>query len=159
MSELTNFQQVQDRIKEQVKVQFFNMLPDEAFQELIKKEIEAFFSNEDSKWDFVKTSHYSNVTSLQASVSPFRLLVWEQVRNQTAERLKKAYESEEFKIACLSSDLDGELNKAAQNRFEQLCIAMAGSMFQNLMNQAIFQIKQDIYSSLSASNVNINTRY
>ncbi len=159
MSELTNFQQVQDRIKEQVKVQFFNMLPDEAFQQLIQKEIEAFFTNEHSKWEFNRTSSYSNVTALEASVSPFRLLVWEQVRNHTAKRMKDVFESDAFKDACMSSKLEGELGDAAKSRFEALCIAMAGSFFQQVMSQAIYQTKNDVYNSISASGISLTTRF
>lgn len=158
MSELTTFQQVQERIKEQVKVQFFNMLPDEAFQQLIQKEIEAFFEVTDQKFDIRKGDNWGSYAKLQADVSPFRLLVWEQVKDHTAHRMKQVFESDAFKEACMSSELQGELGDAAKSRFESLCIAMAGSFFQQVMQQAIFQTKQDVYGSIQASGYNLPTR-
>lgn len=158
MSDLTTFQQVQDKIKEQVKVQFFNMLPDEAFQELIQKEIESFFEVTGSKFEAVRGNSY-DTTRLIAEVSPFRLMVWGEVKRIAAERLKLVTESEDFKSACMSPGAESTLKNEALDRFDRLSVAMAGAFFQSVMSQAAFQIKSDVYNSVQESNLPLTVRY
>lgn len=73
--------------------------------------------------------------------------------------MKQFLESDAFKEACMSSELQGELGDAAKDRFERLCIAMAGSFFQQVMEQAIIKTKMDVYSSINAAGINLPTRF
>lgn len=158
MTDLTTFQQVQDKIKEQVKVQFFNMLPDDAFQKLIDEEINAFFEVKGAEYT-VKQSRGYNGDKLVAELSPFRALVWEQVRELTKARMKVVFESEEFTQACASPGAESMLRQAGVDRFDRLCIAMAGVFFGQMMDQAMFTVKQDVYNAVQNAGLPINTRY
>ena len=155
--ELATFQEVQDRIKESVKVQFFNLLPDEAFQKLIDAEINSFFEVKGSEYTFKSTSY--NCGKLVAELSPFRVLVWEQVRELAKARMKAVFESEEFKQACMGPGLTSELVEAGQDRFERLAVAMAGVFFRETMHQALFQAKNDIYNAVQSAGLPIQARY
>lgn len=158
MTDLTTFQQVQDKIKEQVKVQFFNMLPDDAFQKLIDAEINAFFEVKGAEYTIKNASGY-NRDKLVAETSPFRVLVWDQVRELTKARMKVVFESEEFKQACMSPGAESLLMQAGVDRFDRLCIAMAGVFFGQVMNQAMFTAKQDIYNAVQNAGLPITTRF
>lgn len=157
MPELTTFQQVQDKIKESVKVQFFNLLPDEAFQKLIDEEINAFFEVSSKEYT-LKSGSYNN-SSLVANISPFRLIIWTEVKKIVEVRLKTLLESPEFKEACMGPGTDTLLVEAGKERFERLSIAMAGVFFQQVMHQAMYQTKMDITSALSSAGIDIPIRY
>jgi len=131
-NDLTTFQQVQEKIKESVKVQFFNMLPDEAFQAMIEKEIAAFFEVQGAEFT-LKGGSYDR-QKLIAEISPFRLMVWEQVKTLTAIRMKTVLESDEFKQACMGPGQESQLKDCALSRFDSLAVAMAGEymIFQNM---------------------------
>jgi hypothetical protein len=157
MSEITTFQHVQDKIKESVKVQFFNLLPDEAFQKLIQEEINAFFEVKNEEY-VLKSGSYNNST-LVAKISPFRVLVWDQVKELTKVRMKELLESPEFKEACMGPGTDTSLVEAGKDRFERLAIAMSGTFFQQVMLQAMHQTKMDINAALNSAGINVSIRY
>lgn len=157
MSEITTFQQVQDKIKESVKVQFFNLLPDEAFQKLIQEEISAFFEVTDKEFT-IKSGTY-NSSSLVASISPFRVLIWAEVKKIIEARLKLLLESPDFKEACMGPGTDTLLIEAGKDRFERLSIAMAGTFFHEVMYQAMYKTKMDMAAALSSAGINVPIRY
>lgn len=157
MSDITTFQHVQDKIKESVKVQFFDLLPDEAFQKLIQEEINAFFEVEGKEY-VLKSGSYGNST-LVAKISPFRVLVWDQVKELTKDRINQILDSPEFKEACMGPGTDTLLVEAGKDRFERLAIAMSGTFFQQVMSQAMYQTKMDIGSALNSAGINVSIRY
>lgn len=157
MSDITTFQQVQDKIKESVKVQFFNLLPDEAFQKLIDEEINAFF--EVTNKEYVLKSGSYNSSSLVANISPFRLIIWTEVKKIVEIRLKTLLESPEFKEACMGPGVESLLVDAGKDRFERLSIAMASTFFQQVMYQAMDKTKMDIAVALSSAGINVPIRY
>ncbi|WP_396180189.1 hypothetical protein [Flavobacterium sp.] len=158
-NDLTTFQQVQEKIKESVKVQFFNMLPDEAFQAMIEKEIAAFFEVQGAEFTIKRGSSSYDHAKLVAEVSPFRIMVWEQVKTLTTARMKDVLESEEFRQACMGAGQESQLKDCALSRYDALAVAMAGVFFQRVMGEAMFQAKNDVYNSLQSAGINVNRIY
>lgn len=104
-------------IKDRIKATLASLIPDEQWEALINREVEAFFQEE-------QLDQYYRST--KKSPSQFRTLVWEQLKDQCREQVLvflSTYRSEIW-----------ENNKIKVNeRFKQLILDNAPEMFTNII--------------------------
>jgi len=83
---------IKTRIKEQVRASFLGAIPPEAFKEMVDKEIRAFLEVP-VKWEVVDRTEGDlyrgpkRKLSASAPATPFRVLVWDAMREMTASRI------------------------------------------------------------------------
>lgn len=149
MTDLVTMKDVQDKIREQVKVSMFNLLPDEKVQELVEKEIAAYFDCCTENF-FVPSNHHGSKLEIQAAVSPFRLLVWQQLNKVLSANLDKIFNSEEFIKRCIIGDATtGDIESAAMVRQEKIALSMATLMFDSLISESLRRATYDTRSEIS----------
>ncbi|CAH9016997.1 hypothetical protein VP150E351_P0139 [Vibrio phage 150E35-1] len=155
-TELANMSDIQEKIKEQVKVMTFNLLPDDKFEELVKGEIDAFFDSEVSKYQVAKTSksYTANEYELTTSVSPFRMMVWTELNKVLKGKLTEVLEEPAFVSACLIDEPTTKgIQDEAMSRQERIAVSMAQMMFQNQIAEALrmasYDTQNDIHTSLN----------
>lgn len=143
-----NQQDFQKKVTEQVQTTFMNLLPEDAFAELVAKEVNAFF-NEDSK-DFKLVGERIGYTSdvkmtLTQRVSPFRQMVWNEVHKLVDSKLHDHFTTEGFNTVVSFTE-HGEshvLSELMERKLEQMATKLAASMFTNMFGAAMQQAKQD----------------
>jgi hypothetical protein len=94
-----NPQNLMDSVREKIKMSFVGLIPDEEWDKLVKREIDAFFEPQTVKYSKkVEAYGYSTGTTLtaEASESPFRRLVWEHCNDLTVKILKEVITKEYF---------------------------------------------------------------
>lgn len=153
MTELMNMKDVQAKISEQVKVSMFNLIPDDKIQELVESEINAYFEAGTADFFVIKESGYQrNEQSIQAKVSPFRLLVWEQLNKVMNVKLKEVFSSPEFLGRCIIGDEDkSNAESIAMDRQEKIALSMASTLFNNAISESLRMAAWDTQSDISQS--------
>lgn len=89
MNELDSKQYV-NVLRERIRAAVMDLIPEEQLDKLIQTEIEAFFKPDA---DFIfesKQTGYGNKMVAQVPVSPFRVIVWDQLRAIVSPMLEKA---------------------------------------------------------------------
>lgn len=153
MTQLMNMQDVQAKISEQVKVSMFNLIPDEKVQELVESEINAYFEAGTANFFVKKESGYgSNQQSIEAKVSPFRLLVWEQLNKVLSDKLQEIFKSPEFIERCIIGDGDkAAIQDAAMARQEKIALSMAAMLFQRAIEESLRNAVYDTTGEINHS--------
>ena len=151
----------QEKVGEQVKGMMFNMLPDDQFAALVKKEWDAFFEEPTEKIEVAKySSGYQQPDRyhVQAAVSPFRTMVGGALIPELQKRMQTLMQSEEWQMTVSETWNDGvceinaELSDAMQKRFEAMSMKMVQGLFQNMMVQTAQAVKQDLMNSTNNPN-------
>lgn len=145
-------QEFQDNLSKKIKDQFFDMLPEEKFKELIEKEMSAFFEDTadfEIKHERNSGFGYSEGSSkIISKVSPFRLIIWECLNELCRERLREFLDSDELRVG-VGYDSEGrthtfELSELLDKKLEQMAMSMAKNMFRDMFGQAVQAAKNDI---------------
>lgn len=139
---------VQQRVSDTIKAQFAMMIPDEAFDAMAQAAITEFFHTEKS-FEFMDirrpntNSSYYNDQHLKYvlahTVTPFKAMLWEEVRTIVKEKMNKWIKEEKAGVADQIEKLYLE-DKAAHAVFNlnvnQLAITMARNAHLEILNQA-----------------------
>lgn len=157
-----NQQDFQKRITEHVQQTFFNLLPEQAFADLVQKEVDAFFNatSEDFKIVSLGSGWSSNGYALTQRVSPFRQMVWNELHKLVDAKLKEHFESEGF-TSVVAFDQFGEshtLNELMEGKLEAMATKLASAMFTNMFGQAIQMAKTEMVGDVMEQ-VNANRQY
>lgn len=140
---------IQEKISEKIKEQFFDLLPKEDLEELIKKEIDSFFS-EKTKASFkvLSSNSWDNKdTNMEFSgdISPFRQMVWINIIQQTNETLKSKIISDYFNNQFYIEE--GELNDKMKSIMKDAIPLAITQFFEkmsiNLINQMEYMIRNN----------------
>lgn len=164
-TEVLNMQGLKDKITEKVKTSFFELLPDDKFQELVDKEIQDFFSATTEQFSIANIDSSWNSTSyfLKTPISPFRAIVWNQCQAMVASKLQHIFSDQGFYSIMNSmygtqnnlmetsklSDALKELLKAQANE-------LASHFFENMFAQAFNSVTPTLIETMRNS---IATRY
>ncbi|MDA3856403.1 MAG: hypothetical protein PF569_09160 [Candidatus Woesearchaeota archaeon] len=164
---LINQQDLNTKIKEQVKETFFNLLPDEAFQELVEKEVKEFFEatistfkikeiRDDCGWN---GSHKG--VDLETQVSPFRLMVWNETKKHINPKIEKIFKDEDLWGAVSDSwnPEGGILSAKLDQLLEEKTMMLAKSFFQNMFTESFLNSKYEIVQEVKDHIDNDNNQY
>lgn len=158
---VTNMGDIKDKISEQIKVSIFNMLPEDKITQMVEDEINAFFEAPGANYWAVEqtgsTYARSEKTVIQAKVSPFRLLVWNQLNDHLKSQLDSLFDSPEFIHRCAIGDgqVKEDIQKAAMTRQESIALSMASLLFDRMIGDTILMGAQETKSAIQMAVFNI----
>jgi hypothetical protein len=142
---LSTMADIETKIKESVKVQFMNLLPDEQFQAMVEAEIKNFFEIKSNKFEIRKGAGHYDPAQLTADVSPFGLIVWKQVSELARKEVADLFASDEFKAKTMLTPIEAtDLEGLALSNQQVLAMSMSGNMFKHMIAQSLEASKIDI---------------
>jgi hypothetical protein len=157
-NELMNMQDLKEKITENVKLNFFNLIPNDKFEKLVNDEIKAFFETTSENFTIRSINNYNKISELTTPISPFRAIIWNQCRDIVITRLEKHFQSPEFQIG--SEYIDGEYKAALSEKFEKVleekANKLAATFFKDMFAMAIQSSIPDI---VNATKNSISNRY
>lgn len=159
-SALSNMNDLKDKLSEQIKVSIFNMLPDDKIAELVDAEINAFFEEPGAEyWAVIQQSGYGSDqrAKIMARVSPFRLIVWNQLTKHLESNLDELFKSPEFIKRCHIGDesVKKDIQSKAMNRQEQIALGMASIVFDRMISESLITASEQTKSALEIAVRNV----
>ena len=163
MSEVSKNQKPMDfvgKLKERIKEQFLDVVPDEEWDRLIKSEIESFFKPQSnitievkeenaSGWGGQKTYKTSIRYEDGAEISPFTTLVYEQCFKKLSDKLASELTEEYFNVnfdeGVKQAGIEKVVEKMAPQIITQFFTGVMGSSVYNIQNE-IIKMKGDLSS-------------
>jgi len=160
MQELQAFDPLawQKRIAETVQQQFGMLIPAEAFDTMVAKEIHAYFEEEKQliirEEPVAQTWGSSKTARTYASMTPFRRRVWEAIDAMVGVNLDATLSGETFKalVATTYSDngerTHADLSAMLERKLEELAPKIMAEMFRGMFGQAVVRAKQEVLNEL-----------
>jgi hypothetical protein len=138
-------------VKDRVKSTFVSLIPDEQWDNLVKKEVDAFFTESDAPKDY-NYSKGGYAYEVKTVPSPFRAMVWEMCQNQT-NRVLREYLQERFQ-----QQYDQQGKPIIDDAIQKLIVENAGQMFAQMITGSIQSSMQNMYMQIRIENENQNRR-
>ncbi len=149
MSEITKFDtsSLMQGVKDKIKATFVSLIPDDKWDEMVNKEIEAFFTPQ--TLIFSEQDKYTNgswgakrFSVIEAEMSPFRFLVWEECIKKCQSFMSDKIQKEIFEDTYGGYDQKEELKKiivesaplAASKFFENISLGMMSQLQSQINN-------------------------
>ncbi|EKZ9178192.1 hypothetical protein RFA54_001648 [Vibrio vulnificus] len=150
---LSNINDLKDKLSEQIKVSIFNMLPDDKIADLVEEEIKAFFEEPCAEyWAVTQQSGYGSDqrAKIMARVSPFRLIVWNQLSKHLERNLDELFGSPEFIARCQIGDesVKDDIQNQAMSRQERIALGMASVLFDRMVGDSLLNATRETKSAL-----------
>ena len=148
-NELINSADIKEKVVEQVKVSFMNLIPEDSFAELVEKELNAFFEEEKLLTITNGNSWDGSRSGLKTEMTPFRQIVWQELYRIAKEKF------EEIKNGVFMEKVDQVWDEAKEefidvkiNRIEKMAeeqaLAMSANAFQMIIQMALEASSQQI---------------
>jgi len=149
-----NMDELKKRITEQTQASFGMLIPDDAFKDMVDKEIKAFFEVDSLNVATERTgggwgSHEK--TDFRIAASPFRFHVWCKCNELIGKKLKEIFDGPAFAAQLtyapdnmLEGKLSEELEKKLQGMIPQMMAEMLRGAFAGIVQRA----KSDILGSM-----------
>lgn len=146
-NELMNMQDLKEKITENVKLNFFNLIPDDKFEKLVNDEIKVFFEATSEEFSIIPTSYNNNQIKITTPISPFRAIVSTKIENYFKEddfQIGQEWEGNEYK--ALLSD---KFEKVLEEKANKLATAFFKDMFAMAIQNSIPDIVNATKNSIS----------
>jgi hypothetical protein len=149
-----NMDDLKKRVTASVVAGFGMLIPQEAFDEMVNKEIKAFFELNEWQVAFenVKTGTYYNDTKEQTKIlcTPFRLMVWRELQKILAKKIEEVFKSPEFG-SNISWDHEGQ-KATLSAEMEEILVKMVprfmAEMLRNTFGSMVQQAKEEVLKSI-----------
>lgn len=166
----TNFKDV---LRQKVLETFMGLIPEEQIQDYINKEIYAFFEQEqlltineskveidNPQYDPKRNSGYGNEKKVSkdcitfgCKMTPFRQLVWNEIYNFIKPKVSELLTEENSKLKVeldkwFIEQVTPDINQTNTTMFNNLAVAMAGSMMSNTIRTALDYSNMNIRNAL-----------
>lgn len=157
---LSNINDLKEKLSEQIKVSIFNMLPDDKIAELVDSEIKSFFDEPGAEyWAVTQSSRYGEdqKAKIMARVSPFRLIVWNQLTKHLESNLDELFRSPDFIDRCKIGDqsVKDDIQKLAMTRQEKIALGMASVLFDRMISESLMNAEYQTKSALKLAVRNV----
>lgn len=162
MTAITQFDPValQKRVSESVQSQFGMLIPQDAFDAMVAKEVRAYF--EDEKEFIVREEakneqsyyHGPRVVRTYASMTPFRRQVWTAIDELMGKMLSEKLNSDGLKAHVMQVWNDNdvavevELSDRLERMLEKMVPKMAAEMFKGMFAEAVMRAKSEVLSEI-----------
>lgn len=136
-------------VKDRVKATFVALIPDIQWDEMVKKEIDAFF-NKTSKLEISnkheKDNYWNKYLVTETEQSPFRAIIWKECLKYTTEKLKEDLTKELFEETYnsetqrydtkdkLKSIIEDAIPIAITKFFSQIAFSMTANLRNEINN-------------------------
>ena len=153
-------QDFKERVTNKVRDVFMELISEETLTELVNAEIKAFFEVESSTYTSRSLGGYGNQREFVTSCTPFRLIVWEEVRKQIQPKLQEVFDSDAWKTETfwVGNEQQTQINELLEKKLESMVTKMAASMFHNMFAQAVqgakWDLQNDVQTILQNAGVN-----
>lgn len=137
-------------VKDRIKATFVSLIPDDQWEIMVQKEVDAFFNSEETlvfaEKDKYKDGSWSptKYATLEIKQSPFRALVWEHCKEMTYTILKEKVNKEYYSDVWNGNGYDIKEGMkeviseaaplAAAKFFEAISFGMANDLRNKIMN-------------------------
>jgi hypothetical protein len=173
-TELINMTDIKEKITEQVKVSFMNLIPEDKFKELVNAELKAFFEDERQ---FLYTeenrNNYNASWRANLKMTPFRQMVWEEVHKLASAKFEEVKKTTDWAVEMdhVWDEEKQEFIKAyqteAEAKAETLALGMAKNFFKHLVTTSMQCTTSNMNNDFDARvaeallrlNLNVNTGY
>lgn len=164
--------EMQTNLSLRVKDMMMGMIPDEKINEMIVREIDAFFTDESANFVYSQEGggyHSSKPQEkLTARISPFRALVWTECSKHAQKMIGDFFENPESQFFAHAAqewvgvpgqpgggtiNVGGVLSVAMEERLKEHALVMASSMFRGIFASAIEVSRASIKGDLAAAGV------
>jgi hypothetical protein len=156
-----NTQQLQERVSESVRASFGMLIPEEQFDDLVCREIKAYFEEETNvEWSTRKSPaaqgwHTKDLLEAKVRMTPFRFQVWTALNELMQSKIDTVFGVE--MQAAVSPIFDGDgtqtmeayLSDMMDKKLEELAPKMAQAMFAKMFVEAVDVAKADIQMELA----------
>ena len=148
---------LEQRVSDTIRNTFGMLIPDELWEAKVAAEIQAFFECELSYvWtEQPKTSEYYNrdkVQKLEIRITPFRQMVWEELRKELSQKIKEYYERPDFTSIVGWNGVESHLSAYLDQKLAEIAPKMAERMFRDMFASVVVQAKQEVISQLTDHN-------
>lgn len=92
-----SFDDLKKKIAEDTQSKFGSMIPPEVFEQLIERAVNEFFELESTTYEVVRAYHTSE--KITATLSPFKLMVWQKVKEIVRPALDKWFDEHKAALA------------------------------------------------------------
>ena len=159
MGEVTQFDPnaLKKRVAETVQSTFGMLIPEDKWNSMVEQEVVAFFETEENLVWQRREEHTNDpwckkyYHELIYSMTPFRLMVWQALKEQITERFKKVIDDDKFRSYVTFSQ-DGEETEITawmEKKLEEIAPKMAAAMFKNVFAAAVDQAKNEIKQEMT----------
>ncbi len=124
-----------DSVRDRIKAEFVGLIPEDAWKEMVKAEVDKFF-------EMQHDNGYGNRTALP---SAFRRVVWEELGTATKAKMKEFLASEEWTGKW---DPQGNGNLLASEAVRKLVAEKSGEILANVLGGAIQGVIQNMRDRL-----------
>ncbi len=155
---LLNMNDLKVKITDQVKISFFNLLPDDKFKELVDTEVKAFFEATSDEFTVAElrrnNSYYqSDTMKLTTPISPFRAIVWAECHKQVIEKIKNMFGEQGIYVGSYWGNM-GEEVKTMSTKLEDMlkkqANELAATFFSQMFAQAFSMVAPQITNDVVA---------
>lgn len=124
-------------VKDRIKSTFVSLIPDEQWEQMVKAEVDGFFTKKDIGY-----------SSSKQYASNFELLVRDEINKEAKKRLVEYLSSPEFQVMWDTNGLpiaSEEVKKMFIDNSGAILANMFAGMFANAFQQMKYQIQQQQY--------------
>ena len=141
---LLNMNDLKVKITDQVKISFFNLLPDDKFKELVDTEVKAFFEATSEEFSVAEVRndggyYRSDKLKMTTPISPFRAIVWAECHKQVVVKINNMFGEAGIHVGNYWGP-NGEQGKILSPMLEEMlkrqATDLAASFFQQMFAQA-----------------------
>ncbi len=140
-------------VKDRIKATFVSLIPDTKWEEMVEKEVDAFF-NEKQEITLAEKKKYENgdfrsttYAQMTFNATPFRALVWEHCAELTVKYLKEKIDQEYFNGVWTVSEAD------LDDKMKSFIVEAAPAAMAKFFAQLVFQSVNDLKQSIMNMNV------
>ena len=156
-------EQLQERITETVRTNFGMLIPDDQFQALVQREIQAYFDEAtEVNWVTERSDnrgYFSNndLLKIKLKMTPFRFQVWSEIRKLMDSKIEMLFNTELSATTTQVCDnygnqtMEAYLSDRMEKMLQKLAPKMAEQMFSVMFVDAVNAVKADLKNELANS--------
>jgi hypothetical protein len=163
--------EMQQNLSLRIKDMLMGMIPDDRINDMIQKEISAFFTEENAEFTFTEESagyHSDKRQRMHTRVSPFRAMVWAECSKHAKKMIGDFFENPESQFFAIASqewigtpgqpgggyvNVGGALSVAMEERLKEHALEMASNMFRGIFASAVEASRATIKGDLVRAGV------
>ena len=149
-----NMDDLKKRVTASVVAGFGMLIPEAAFNEMVNKEIKAFFEDTSAQIAFeqIRTGSYNNDTREQVKLfcTPFRLMVWKEMHKIIEKKIKEVFDSPEFKAQMVwdGNEQKASLSDEMEAQLVKMVPQMMAEMMRNTFGSMVMRAKEEVLKSI-----------
>ena len=155
---VNNAQAFKERVAESVRASFGMLIPEEDWQAMVDKEVKAFFEDTKTHFELIdKHNGYVGYGSASKKVlvaeglTPFRVLVWEQLHKLVKPKITEYFNTHEDWMTCPEFETgQAALSDMLEKKLDDMVPLLVKSMFKGLIHAAKNEMVSDLNNRINS---------